>query len=124
MIGDMNNDELRERIKRFDFPCDQAIALCQRAVERDPDFQLAHRELGWAFRKQDELEKAEYHIRRAIELDPIDAWAHIYLGNLLWRQFDYAAAEAAFQAAISLWPESSVPLWCLAGFTILRNGLG
>jgi Tfp pilus assembly protein PilF len=121
MIDDMTNEELRERIEIFDFPRDNAIELFQRALERDPNFQLAHRELGWAFRGHDELEKAEYYIRRAIELDPADAWAHIYLGNVLWRQFKYADAEAAFKAAVSLWPESSVPCWCLAGYYDYEN---
>lgn len=60
--------------------------------------------------------KSEYHIRRAIELDPADARAYIYLGNILWRQFEYETAEEAFQTAISLWPESSIPYWCLAIF--------
>jgi Tfp pilus assembly protein PilF len=116
MIGDLTNEELRERIERFDFSADEILVLCQRAIERDPDFQLAHRELGWAFRDENEMGKALYHIRRAIELDPTDGRAHIYLGNILWGLYDYEAAEAAFQTAISVWPESSVPYWCLAIF--------
>jgi Tfp pilus assembly protein PilF len=116
MIGDLTNEELRERIERFDFSADEILVLCQRAIERDSDFQLAHRELGWAFRDENEIEKALYHIRRAIELDPTDGRAHIYLGNILWGLYDYEAAEAAFQTAISVWPESSVPYWCLAIF--------
>ena len=116
MIEDLTNEELRKRIERFDLPCENVIALLQRALEREPDFQLAHRELGWAYRAEDEIEKAVYHIMRAIDLNPTDGWAHIYLGNVLWRQFAYDAAEAAFQKAITVWPESSIPFWCLAVF--------
>ena len=35
---------------------------------------------------------------------------------MLWQQFAYDAAETAFQKAITIWPESSIPLWCLAMF--------
>jgi tetratricopeptide (TPR) repeat protein len=112
----MTNEELRKRIERFDLPHDQAISLLQRALERDPDFQLAHRELGWAYCAKNELEEAEHHISRAINLNPTDGWAYIYLGNVRWRQLAYEAAEAAFQQALSLWSESSIPLWCLAMF--------
>jgi tetratricopeptide (TPR) repeat protein len=121
IVNHLTNEELRERIERFDFPRDEIIVLCRLALKRDPDFQLAHRELGWAFCGQDEIEKAEYHIQRAIELDPADGWARIYLGNVLWRRFEYEAAEAAFQTAISLWPDSSVPYWCLAMFYDYEN---
>jgi tetratricopeptide (TPR) repeat protein len=116
VIEEMTNEELRKRIESFDLPRDKAIPLLQRALECEPDFQLAHREPGWAFCTKDDIENAEYHIIRAIDLNPTDGWAYIYLGNVRWRQFDYDAAEAAFQQAISVWPKGSIPLWCLAIF--------
>ena len=43
---DITNEELRKRIERLDLPRDNTIPLLQRALEHEPDFQLAHRELG------------------------------------------------------------------------------
>jgi tetratricopeptide (TPR) repeat protein len=57
--------------------------LFREAVEIDPEYAIAHRELGWALRRLDQYPEAERHIRRAIELDDLDEWVHIYLGNLL-----------------------------------------
>ena len=116
MIRNLTNEELRERIERFDLTRDHRIPLLQRALECEPNVQLAHRELGWAYYDKDEFEKAEYHIMQSIDLNPIDGWAYIYLGNVLWRQHAYDAAEAAFQKATTIWSESSIPLWCLAMF--------
>ena len=93
-----------------------AVQLFEKAVELDPEYAPAHRELGWSLRKLNKYRKAEYHIRRAVELDDSDGWAHIYLGNLLWGKRDLPAAERAFLKATEVWPEDSVPCWCLAIF--------
>jgi Flp pilus assembly protein TadD len=93
-----------------------ALQLFEKAVELDPGYALAHRELGWSLRKLDRYRKAEYHIRRAVELDDSDGWAHIYLGNLPWGKGDLLAAERAFLKATEVWPEDCVPYWCLAIF--------
>ena len=95
---------------------ERAIGLFKKSVEIDPEYAIAHRELGWCLRKLDRYRKAEYHIRLAIELDDSDGWAHVYLGNLLWGKRDLPAAERAFLKAIEVWSEDSVPCWCLAIF--------
>jgi Tfp pilus assembly protein PilF len=124
MNQELTNEQLREQIERFNFPHHETIAVCQLALERDPDFQLAHRELAQAFCSKGEIDKAEYHISRAIDLDPADGRAYIYLGNILWQRFDYEAAEDAFHTAIILWPESSIPYWCLAIFYDYEKQVG
>jgi tetratricopeptide (TPR) repeat protein len=48
----------------------EAVALFERAIEVDPEYSLAHRELGWLHRRAHEFPEAEYHLRRAIELNP------------------------------------------------------
>lgn len=94
----------------------EAIALFESALEIDPQYSLAHRELGWLHRRGGEFLKAEYHIRRALELDPDDGWSNIYLGNLMWQVGDLEKAERAFQRAIEIWPDGAVGYWCLAHF--------
>jgi tetratricopeptide (TPR) repeat protein len=94
----------------------EAIALFESALEIDPQYSLAHRELGWLHRRGGEFLEAEYHIRRALELDPDDGWCNIYLGNLMWQVGDLEKAELAFQRAIDIWPQWGVGYWCLAHF--------
>lgn len=94
----------------------EAIALLQKAIDIDPTYALAHRELGWLFRRTDQFPDAEYHLRRAIELDSSDGWAYIYLGNLMWTSGDLTSAEKAFTKSIEVWPDRSIPYWCLGHF--------
>jgi tetratricopeptide (TPR) repeat protein len=97
-------------------PLSEAVFEYQRLLADDPNCQFAHRELGWILVRLGNDDEGEFHIRCALEFDPSDAWANIYLGNVLWGKFEYEAAESAFQKAIALWPDSSVPYWCLAQF--------
>lgn len=94
----------------------KAVELFERTLEIDPEHAGAHRELGWVQHRQNNDAEAEYHLRRASDLDQFDAWAYIYLGNLLWARRDLAAAEEQFKAAINVWPEHSIPYWCIAIF--------
>ncbi|HNB71585.1 MAG TPA: tetratricopeptide repeat protein [Acidobacteriota bacterium] len=92
---------------------DKAITLFQRAIELDPDYACAYRELGWVQRRTDQFTSAEYNLRKAIELDDQDGWAYIYLGNLLWGKEDVVSAEKAFQLAVKVWPDESISHWSL-----------
>jgi protein O-GlcNAc transferase len=85
-----------------------------KALEYDPDYTSAHRELGWLLNGQNDDARAEYHLRRAIELDGNDAWARVYLGNLLWRRGDVSASETEFQTAIEISSDQGYPYWSLA----------
>jgi Tfp pilus assembly protein PilF len=93
------------------------VELFERAVALDPEYAMAHRELGWALSREKEKDaEAEYHLRRAVELNDEDGWAHIYLGNIRWRRGDLSSAEQSFRNAIEVWPEIAIPYWCLALF--------
>jgi tetratricopeptide (TPR) repeat protein len=95
----------------------EAKALLRRALELDPDYAVAHGELGWVLHRRRRHGRprrnaeVEGHFRRAIELAPNDAWAHICLGTYLWGDVDSAVAE--FQIARELEPNWTVPLWSL-----------
>jgi len=92
----------------------EAERLFLRAIELEPDYADAHRELGCLLHKTGQDPQAEYHLRRAIELVPTDAWAHVYLGNLLWKRSDVNAAVPQFEKAAQVCPEHAFPLWSLA----------
>lgn len=92
----------------------EAIQLYRRAIELDPTYTLAHRELGWTLRRLNVLGEAEDRVRKAIEYDDNDTWSFIYLGNILWAKEHIQGAEAAFRQAIAIDPNCGVALWCLA----------
>jgi tetratricopeptide (TPR) repeat protein len=92
----------------------KAIAFLQKALELDPEFSPAHRELGWMLRQSGRYLEAESHLRRAIELNPSDGWAYVYLGNLLWAKGELVSAEQALKMGVAIWPDDSLTHWCLA----------
>ncbi len=83
----------------------KASSLLQRALEIDPQYAAAHRQLGVLFQKQGDAEQAEYHLRRALEIDPADYWAHMYLANVLGVQGRNDEAERIYRFATTLHPE-------------------
>jgi protein O-GlcNAc transferase len=83
----------------------KASSLLQRALEIDPQYAAAHRQLGLLFQKQGDQEEAEYHLHRALELDPADYWAQMYLANLLGVQGRNDEAEQMYRFATTLHPE-------------------
>jgi len=91
-----------------------AESLFLEALEADPDYADAHRELGWLLNEAEPSARAEYHLRRAVELKPSDSWTRVYLGNLLWKRGDISAAIPEFEEAIKLTPNWALPLWSLA----------
>jgi tetratricopeptide (TPR) repeat protein len=72
---------------------EEAISLLKKAIEIDPNYAIAHRELGLMFRLTGQSLDAQYHLQRAIELEPTDGWAHVYLGNLLWMSKELTSAN-------------------------------
>jgi tetratricopeptide (TPR) repeat protein len=91
----------------------EAQALFRTALELDPDYGCAHRELGFVLCKHGANPEAAVHLQKAIQLEPGDAWTHIYLGTCLWRCADVDAAIAEFRIAEELKPDWAVPLWSL-----------
>jgi tetratricopeptide (TPR) repeat protein len=94
----------------------KSVALFRKAIELDPEYAMAHCELGWTLRKLDCYPEAEFHLKRSLELDDSDGLANVYLGNLLWVKQEINLAEQSFMKAIEVWPDNSLPHWCLAIF--------
>jgi tetratricopeptide (TPR) repeat protein len=93
---------------------DEAIRLLGKAIEIDPNYGMAHREMALLLQMSERFLESEYHLQRAIELAPSDGWSYIYLGNLLWASKRFPEAESAFRKAIEVWPDRSVSYWSLA----------
>lgn len=50
----------------------RAVSLLRRALDIDPQYAAAHRELGVLLQRARDLAEAEYHLRRALEFDPAE----------------------------------------------------
>lgn len=83
---------------------DEKLALLRQSVAEDPDYFIAHRDLGFELIKAKQLAEAEAYLNRALELDPSDVPLHWYLGQLKWTQDDIPSAEAYFRRAVELDP--------------------
>ncbi len=92
-----------------------AAAHLTRAVERDPEFALAHATLSFVSMdihntwdpQQVWLSQAEEHCRRALELDPMLAEGHLARAWILWspaRNFQHIEAIAALERVLTLRP--------------------
>lgn len=82
----------------------QAEDLYRKAIAIDPDYSIAHNNLGNVLVGLNRYDEAEATFRKAIELDPNDAYAYSNLGNVLRELKRYDEAEAACRKAIELDP--------------------
>lgn len=93
---------------------EQSLALYRQALEKDPEFALAHIGVADAYimlnghhrMSADETEKfARPAVIRALEIDETLAQAHNALAELKYQfEFDWAGAETEFRTAIDLNP--------------------
>jgi len=74
-------------------------------VRTNPNSDLAHRSLGWAWLQRGELRKAANHLQIAIRLNPGNAEAWNNMGNVLQRRGDAPGAETCYQEALRLNPD-------------------
>ena len=82
----------------------EAISAFQFALQIQPDFALAHSNLGVAFRAQGRLPEALHHMREAVRLKPGHAQAHYSLGTVRFLQGHPEEAIAAYREAVRLSP--------------------
>jgi tetratricopeptide (TPR) repeat protein len=82
----------------------QGIALMLRVSERAPEVTAPHIDLGIAYRKLGELEKAEASLVRALELNPRHPVAHNELGMLSRRTGRFDEARRHYEKALSIYP--------------------
>jgi serine/threonine protein kinase/Tfp pilus assembly protein PilF len=94
---------------------ESAITHLSAAVERDPEFALAHAWLSYVSTdmyfsfdpRPARLEEAEYHCRRALTLDPALPEAHLARAFILWspaKNFQHLEALEALQQVLAVQP--------------------
>jgi len=87
-----------------------ARPLLAHALEADPRYAAAHRELAWIHLQLKDHDPALAAIDTALALDPDDARAHIYRGHVLITLGRELEAQSEFESAHRVSPMWSLPL--------------
>ena len=109
---DANDDEALFNLALLirDRDAEESIQLFGRALEVDPQYAAAYRELGWTYLRKGSLDKAQRALENAIRLEDNDARAHLYLGHLLVERGKTRDAQDAFDRARFLSPLWTLPI--------------
>lgn len=82
----------------------KAIPPMEKSMEIYPEFKEAPQELGMAYLRTDNVEKALYWMQRSVEVKPNDVQSYIYLGQFYGMKKNPAKAIESLNKAIELEP--------------------
>ena len=96
---------------------DDAIALSESAVSRDPVSSFGHHLLGWAYFEAGRLDEAITSLRTALSLSPEFIQAHMVIGLAL-------LVKGEPEAALEAMEQESVEFFRLEGLAYVHHVLG
>jgi Flp pilus assembly protein TadD len=83
---------------------EQGIAALARVAEAAPNVTAIHIDLGIAYSRSGELDKAEESLKKALQLNPRHPIAHNELGMVYRRLGKFAEARASYEKALEPFP--------------------
>lgn len=83
---------------------EQGIALLLKVTQKAPNAAAAYVDLGIAYGKAGDLDKALASLRRAVELNPRQLVAYNELGIAYRRKGEFAAARESYERALGIFP--------------------
>ncbi len=83
---------------------DQGIALLLKVIQKAPNATAAYVDLGIAYGKSGDLDKAVVSLKHAVALNPRQLVAYNELGIVYRRRGEFAAARESYERALGVFP--------------------
>jgi len=83
---------------------DEGIALLLKVTQSAPEVSTPQIDLGIAYSRVNDLQKAEASLKRAVEINPRQPVAYNELGMVYRRKGEFAAARASYEKALAVYP--------------------